>query len=237
MIMIKLPEKYIHCICKFGTLEHLEEMRNEGVLYMNTIAYFKKHEQEGVRGDKNEGIRQYFQNDFVKIHIKKRDGTEYVINKDNGLAGPVRVGFKEDETQNVFCTYAIVEEGSKPQIDKKNIKFGDHVLVILNTEQFHENIMENAKRQDKWVEARLVKYIDLTSHNGDVDMFTKSDEFLWQSEYRIVLNPGEGNGYKFRIGSMKDYSIIIKADQLNDSLHYEIKNDTLHTTSQTKENI
>ena len=40
---------------KFGSLEHITDMYENGTIYINTIEYFRKHEDGNLRGDSYEG--------------------------------------------------------------------------------------------------------------------------------------------------------------------------------------
>ncbi len=41
-------------LIKFGKLEHLKELRDDGLLYLNILPYFWEIEDEGLRGDPND---------------------------------------------------------------------------------------------------------------------------------------------------------------------------------------
>lgn len=45
-------------LVKFGRLEHLQQLQNEGLLYMNPLRCFWKIEDEELRGDPADGISE-----------------------------------------------------------------------------------------------------------------------------------------------------------------------------------
>ena len=48
-------EQKIYGLLKFGEKEHIQELRNNGLLYMNTLAAFTQLESNMARGDCFEG--------------------------------------------------------------------------------------------------------------------------------------------------------------------------------------
>ncbi len=66
---MKTPKLFV----KFGQKIHIEELQNKGLLYLNTVDYFKNLETEqGVRGDFLEGaseLKNIFQEDQSVLTI------------------------------------------------------------------------------------------------------------------------------------------------------------------------
>lgn len=63
--MVKILEKasndyFYRFFLKFGKKEHIEAFRNKGQIYMNTLDYFRNLPEEGLIGDRFEGLK--FQN-------------------------------------------------------------------------------------------------------------------------------------------------------------------------------
>jgi hypothetical protein len=68
----------------------------------------------------------------------------------------------------------------------------------------------------------LVKYIDDTSYEGPVGIFTKFSNFSYQSELRIGLFPGTGALLRLQVGNLSDIVILGRLSELNDRLRVQV---------------
>jgi hypothetical protein len=68
--------------------------------------------------------------------------------------------------------------------------------------------------------ADLVEYVD-DSHIGRVGPFIKLKRFAYQSEWRLVCYNGPGGPLKIKIGSIRDISVILRSDKINNEIKIE----------------
>lgn len=54
--------KTIIAFAKFGAKNHMEDLVNNGTIFLNTIKNFKQFEDD-FRGDKNEGVSELIQSE------------------------------------------------------------------------------------------------------------------------------------------------------------------------------
>jgi hypothetical protein len=80
------PERAIYGLLKFGDRQHLEELRNEGLLYMRSLAEFAKLESDMARGDCFEGTTRIFQPKHIK-NLVIPVGIEWRVDVDEVDAG------------------------------------------------------------------------------------------------------------------------------------------------------
>jgi len=196
-------------LIKFGKLEHLQQLQNEGLLYMNNLPYFWEIEDEELRGDPLDSAVQVIRG--PKVTMVMPDGNEVNVCRDYTL----KIRPSEPEKINIFCMYALrpLIEGSFP-VDKKIKQFGDYALILINREEFIQRIESNLKIHRIVGDAELVEYVN-DKHTGKLGPFRKFNNFSYQYEWRLVCYNGLGEPRKIRIGSIRDISMILPTDEVN----------------------
>ncbi len=104
-------------------------------------------------------------------------------------------------------------EGSFP-IDEKNQQFGDHALILTNRDAFMQRLESTLKNETFIRKSDLVEYVD-DKHTGELGPFKKFDRFSYQYEWRLVCYGGSGKPRKIRLGSLRDISTILPANEVN----------------------
>lgn len=102
-------------------------------------------------------------------------------------------------------------------MDERNLRFGDHALVVPNPQQFIDRIASHLKTQGINGRADLVEYVD-DKHTGDVGPFRKLKRFAYQSEWRLVCYNGPSGVRKIVIGSIRDISTIMLSKEINEKI-------------------
>lgn len=223
---------------KFAKEKWIFESFREGNLYMNTIDYYRKLEEETKKrgmGDKDEGALILTQLD---ISLFDYETGNFVL---SGFAGKSALRSKEDTEKHAFClgyldfnNLEITEEGSNyirtktffteelKQEFKEN--FGEHVLMF-SCGNFIENIRKTFERENILWAADKIKYSDFSINyidriesymNGGSDrFFWKDNYFKNQQEYRIVVvNRDSNEPLQINIGDMSNYSHLTTSDEL-----------------------
>lgn len=214
------------------------ESLQKGNLYMNTLGYFKKLEEETKikgMGDKDEGSMI-----LTELDLKFYDAVtnELVF---QGPASRSAFTFEEDLQKHTLCmcyldfsnleiyervdnylnSKIVFTEDQKEEFRKN---FGEHVLVIPFV-KFIENLKETFAKKDIIYVGDKVKYDDFSINNKDrIDSYmeNRSDKYFWkddyfksQREYRvIVLNRDSNEPFQINIGDMSDFSFITSAEKL-----------------------
>src|SRR4051812_4993845 len=94
----KSSKEFEIVLLKFGKREHLEQFRNEGLLYINSDRYFSELESDMVRGDRFEGTSRIYQSKDVKrITI---EGSGKIITMEP--LGPLLIG-ENPYHYNLYC--------------------------------------------------------------------------------------------------------------------------------------
>lgn len=204
-------------LIKFGRQKHLLQLQDEGLLYMNNLPYFWEIEDGELRGDPfdcNNRIER-----GPKIGLVLPDGKEVFMEGTWTLgmppSNPARI--------NLFCMYALrpLVKGTFP-VDVKNLRFGEHALVLINRDEFMLRIESAIKAQGIKAHAGLVEYID-DCYKGKLGPFRKLKKFSYQSEWRLVCLDGPGGVRKVQIGSIRDISVIMRSDEVNKEIKVDFE--------------
>ena len=163
-------------LIKFGQQEHLLQLQDEGLLYMNHLPYFWEIEDEELRGDPFDCIAEVARG--PKIGFTVADGKEVFM---EGI-WTLRMHPREPEKINIFCMYALrpLVEGTFP-VDERNFRFGEYALVLINRDEFMRRIESILKSQRIIAKADLVEYLD-DKYTGKLGPFRKLKRFAYQSE-------------------------------------------------------
>ena len=206
-------------LIKFGKQEHLLRLLDEGLLYMNNLPFFWNLEDEDPRGDPFDCIVEVARGPRVSFTLP--DGKEVFMEGNWTL----RMHPAESEKINIFCMYALrpLVEGSFP-VDERNFGFGDHALILLNSDEFMSRTESILKSQRIIAKGDLVEYVD-DCYTGKLGPFKKRRRFAYQSEWRFVCRDGPGGPREVRIGSIRDISAIIPSAEVNKQIRVEFEQD------------
>ncbi|OQW98872.1 MAG: hypothetical protein BWK74_03615 [Desulfobacteraceae bacterium A6] len=208
-------------LIKFGQHEHLLQLQDEGLLYLNNLPYFWKIEDEALRGDPFDSVARVERG--PRIALTPPGGKQIFIEG----AWTLRVPPPESEKINVFCMYALraLVKETFP-VNQGNFRFGEHALALINPGEFMRRIESSLNSQGITWEANLVEYVD-AEYAGEVGPFRKFKKFSYQCEWRLVCKRGPGNPLQIRIGSIRDISVIMRSAEVNKLIRVEFEqNDT-----------
>ena len=203
---------------KFGSEENMTDLLENGTIYFNTIDYFQRLEEQGLRGDSYEGttkITNYHEYDKLKVTITiPETGKKIPIN-------PSKFHLREflkDIKGNLYSIYCLRPKDiigiENFKIDSRVAEFGTHFIIIKNTGKFIDQICNELEKKSFDYSTKQVEYYEKDKINGEINLFNKSKEFDYQNEFRIVLYNNEMKPKIIRIGSIKDYAEIFEVKAL-----------------------
>jgi len=208
-------------LVKFGNQEHLQQLQDEGLLYLNNLPYFWNIEDEELRGDPFDSVTEIQRG--PKVVIPLQNGKEVTMEGE----WIMRMHPSEPEKINIFCMYALCPFSGTFPVDERNFRFGSFALVMINRPEFMRRAELALKSQKIKFKADLVNYVD-NSHIGKVGQFKKLRKFAYQSEWRLVCYDGPRGPRKIRIGSIKDISVILHSEQINEEIKIETEQPLAH---------
>ena len=201
---------------KFGSKKNILDLYENGTIYFNSIDYFQRLEEQGLRGDNYEGttnITNLHENDKYKLKIIIPETDE---EKSINLSKFHQREFLQEIKGNLYSLYSLREKDiigiDNFKVDKKTKEFGSHFIIIKNTSKFIELICTELKKNRLEYCAKHVEYYEKERINGDISLFHKSMEFEYQKEFRIILYNREIEPKIIQIGSLKDYADVFHVD-------------------------
>ena len=200
---------------KFGSKENIKDLFENGTIYCKPIEYFRKLEDEMLRGDSFEGTTKLKNFTTGKLTLTFPDGKELKLNTS-------KFQIKEHLTEvkgNLYCLTILRKEDFKNVVsfkfDERNKRFGSHFLLIRDNKSFYDRLFKGFEKQKLSTKKNLVTYYDKEKKDGDVSPFEKPLEFEYQKEFRIIIQNDEEQDIKFQIGSLEDISQVMEMSSLS----------------------
>lgn len=206
----------VFALLKFGKQEHIEQFVHEGLIYMNSLSYFKAMENDMVRMDKHEGADYSIQADGAKLRMEVNGEKVYV----GTVRGPIVSSNNDDSITNVFCMYAFPKSTLEKSIDPRNFAFGDTFVLLEDGDEFLRRVHAMAKKENMDLKQGLVEYVDKATYSGPMGIYRKFSNFEYQREFRFSVITGKKAPFCFRIGDITDISIV---GQLSDEIEISFK--------------
>ena len=224
--------------------EHADNLL-QGKLYARRLSWFKKLENDCVRGDEYEAA-SVPRRDGLIIPLNSTDvttgKTEEVTIPGSELFSPPVLRPKHFDHFNIFCMYAahsgdsrkILEGNSqdfKKQIElpKEYVEFGRYAVVIINFTEFLERVRNAAHRNGYSIGWGLVRYYDpgVGTSLAPLDvktLFTKRNKYAYQKEFRFAINTGTmgSEAITLNIGNVDDIAIRLDTSDINRQLSIEL---------------
>jgi len=205
-------------LLKFGSEENITDLFENGTIYLNTIEYFQRLEEQGLRGDNYEGT--------TKIINYRSDKLNLTISEpETRIEMPLKLSrfhLKEilkDISGNLYSLYCLSHQdlvgNENFKIDPRVKEFGTHFIIIQKPKKFIELICDELDKRKLDYQLKKVEYYEKDKINGEITLFHKTTEFAYQKEFRIVLYNNERIPIKIQIGPLIDYAKIFKVDVLD----------------------
>lgn len=209
-------------LMKLGSKEHMEQFRT-GLLYMNTLSYFRDLEADTARGDRFEGVDSILQpKDLGESYIDSGIPSIGRIDiRREDLGGPITIAKEKTLRCNLFCLYALTKPVKEFLFPAEHEWFGDSLVLVKNALEFLIRVAKAAKEQKLAIQGVRVEYYDENDYSGQVGRFKKSSRFAYQNEFRIAIEAGVDEPFRFEIGDIRDItSEVIPFDQADEHLKF-----------------
>ncbi|GGX01483.1 hypothetical protein [Salegentibacter mishustinae] len=217
-------EDRIYYLIKFSEEKYINDLYENGTIFLNTFEYFQTQENNDFRGDPEEATIQIknFPNpeNYVIELTDTRTGDS--IRK---VPGEIFLSYKNLNPGNLYCMTCIKHsdfKNGKFEIDSKLEEFGNHALLINDPKEFKKRLEKEIHRLNLTYQARAVRYYDKWKHNGPLTLFHKTVDYSYQNEYRIVVPNNSNKPIKINIGSLSGISQIVTTEKLK-RLKFQIR--------------
>ena len=208
-------------LVKFFEKKEYAESFVKGKLYLNTVSYFRKHE-DSARGDDYEGRPT-----APPIKSVTFNDTKFSVPEDAPLA---HFSFEGIEFVNLLCfsNLKLSEEKDLKIDDKYYEEFGKHFVIIRNPDFFLYTFYRACIKSDYYFINDEVEYYDSSKGIDQMWLATrehyqplrilmvKGNEFKWQREYRFVVDSRSDTNspLKLDIGNIQDCVILRNVDEM-----------------------
>lgn len=208
-------EYKITLFLKLGKEEYIDKLQKEGLLYCNTIKFFRTLERENVqlRRDTAEGAITSIKIDWMKLFIGQKELPIKITEARLNHFDPKK------DLEHIYCLYAITPDlaTGEPFIDGRNVHFGDAGLLILNPPEFIRRIKRAIRGKFK-VDYNPVYYYTNNNDYQNLTVFHKQEYFSYQREFRLLFHYQNTEPLIISFGSLEDISVKIEASKLSELL-------------------
>ena len=207
-------------LIKFQSAERIESLQ-DGLIYMNSLEWFRKHESENgdiVVGDSFEAMFHINEGRFILPDT----GEEIEIK--NEL---IQTTSSNDYAYCMFGINPYSNSFSFTDEQKENIEsFGDTALLILDKDEFFNRIRKAALKEGYEIYGGFVRYYDETQDSVNLIMsllsgihniaYWKRKKYYYQQEFRFLVHAPncEKNHLELNIGDIRDISKVLKTSKL-----------------------
>ncbi|PFX69845.1 hypothetical protein COL39_26355 [Bacillus cereus] len=223
----------IQDLIKFGEYEHMKSFQ-EGKIFCRPLTYYQKAEEDildlAKRYDEYEGVSELVQPKVLmrnneKIELFSSEG-EYIGDLTSGIQGPMKYYKGTSRSTPVFCMYSITSQHLKEfeqginniLIDERIQEFGKYLVIINDIQEFMDRIKKECIKVKKIqkvkvnVEGILIEYVDINNYHGEYGIGKKPLEFIYQNEFRLVMDGislSKDEAIFFDIGDISDISTLM----------------------------
>lgn len=208
----------IRLFLKFGSKQNMQKLFENGEVYFSNLEDFRVVKNSKNRDDNLEGtlsLKHFSKEDkyILKINPNSNDEISFKINK-----ALIRERLT-DITAKVLSLYSIEHDDvfrKDFKIDKRILEDEnyEYCVMITNPKEFIDRLLFKLNEKNIEYKGKPVSYLNYNLDNTSLDLFTKSDKFNFQKEYRIILYGEDSNTVKINIGSINDIAVIYKTEKI-----------------------
>lgn len=200
----------MHCLIKVGKREHIESLSTKGIVFMNSINFFREMEDNEHRKDIYEGIEKIEQITWIKMVLGDKE-VEFSKNTEKNRLGSSQLRMSNPKLEgNIYSMIAVTDKllAKTDRIDERNLGFGDTLLVIYNPKEFMNRINRAINDSGMKHFFGLVQYYSEEVHEGNLGVFDKPQKYEHQNEFRIFVVSNKKAPLVLEIGNIEDISTV-----------------------------
>lgn len=204
-----MKEERIIALFKLGEKKYMEELLHEGHVFMNSVSYFARTEDDSIRSDPDEGTSYCLDGEDSRFRRKK--GKEW--HTIGSLSGAIKFRSDTLATANLYCLHARTEHDYGQEFKLDQLGFGKAYVLFLNYDEFQKRIQKAVTQLGQLIQSGMVEYVSRIDYTGTIGIFRKFSEFAKHQEFRIVILPGIGRPLSLKLGDLSDIAIIGKTSE------------------------
>ena len=194
----------IIAVFKLGEKDKMTELLHEGHVFMNSLSYFAKLENDSPRSDPDEGVGYYHQADGATFQMQNDERWTTI----GAMRGGIRFRDNSLTPLNIYCLHSKKQSqyGSPFKLDQ--LSLGDSYVLFLDVDEFIRRLRMAITKAGHELRYGLVNYVDRRVYSGPMGTFTKFSEHADQNEFRITATPGTNSPISIRIGDLSDIAMM-----------------------------
>jgi hypothetical protein len=205
-----IKENTLYLLFRRGNPEHIKALYEKGEIYLNTVDYIRKCDDNEDRSDPHDGVSKRLFLGDVKVRMCKvgKDMDKHGINFDANNAVMIEDSEKKG---NIYCLSGIFSEdlmGERNNLQLNTKSFGEALILIYNPKEFIKRVLDGLKTNgyENVIYKRVSYYPN--EYSGPIGMFRKHEKFNPQNEIRIFVPNEKNESIKINIGSLNDIAYI-----------------------------
>jgi len=215
----------------------MRSLFEDGVIYMNTLEFYRTLEAHDERRDVNEGAERVRnrQGGVLKRKNPETGTFEEIVQLTHSRIRELNSNLQQ---LNVYCLYYLKSEMPIKSLgamisQRTKLGFGDYAVIVVDAGEFVTRIRQAAINKGFRHFRSLVEYVDFSEEDVEVGPFVKDQAFVHQRELRIAVHTGENNGsaIKLEIGSLKDIAVMVPSGALDEISISDDANNATYATS------
>ena len=199
---------------KMGRLDHMLSLYERGLMYLNTLEYFRRGEEREARFDNDEGMRDVIQG--PSMHVEVSIAGRVVLEDHGGnMIKSFKLWMPERKNLYIYSLTAVREMGQFP-FDSRFEKFGAAAVIVKRPGLFMERLEQAVQTVGRYVRRDLVEYVDSRTHVGEMGAFRKFRRYAFQQEFRIAIEPLviTGDALEIELGPIDDIAQLVATKAL-----------------------
>ncbi len=191
-------------VFKLGEKDKMTELLHEGHVFMNSLSYFAKLENDSPRSDPDEGVGYYHQADGATFQMQNDERWTTI----GAVCGGIRFRNNGLTPLNIYCLHSKKQSQYGNPFKLDQLSLGDSYVLFLDVDEFIRRLRMAITKAGHELRYGLVNYVDRQVYSGPMSTFTKFSEHADQNEFRIAATPGTNSPISIRIGDLSDIAIM-----------------------------
>lgn len=214
-------DKQVFVAFKLGETKYMESLFREGLIYMNSVKYFRDSLYDG-QGDKYEGAKIVRNGKPIEYRDTISFEKIFCLWHINNISLPQGKGVSLELLNEDTCEVTI---DTKEYIEFSHGKPEDlSIVVIHNLKEFHNRLRSNLNKKYKGCYcSNAVNYYDPYGKNEIFpDVFMKPNTLQYQNELRYLVMDDREEPLQIKIGNMEDIAKLFPVSEIKIKLNYNI---------------
>ena len=199
---------------KFGQPSHIKNLLDNGHVYINHANIFKKPDFDFGRFDLNEGRNSI--EHYTNMTFEFQPEGESKWKKLFSPHGKFEKWYDISKL-HFYCLYNISIETTKQheyyELGDDIKKMGESYLLVHKPQLFIDRLKTELKKLDYEFASGYVSYYNPDIDNTQLGLFSKTNEYTYQNEYRFVIKNNDVQPINIYLGNLSDIAEMVETSK------------------------